>query len=91
MSAPSVATCVNHAEREALGVCVRCHQLVCVECVTRVDGINFCVRCLEAISARRSAPAPARTSRLQEAVSTVLLTGLLALSIWVLLLVILPV
>jgi len=87
---PPVATCANHGEREALGVCVRCHKLVCGECVTRVDGINFCVSCLETIGAARKSRGPARANRTAEAVSTLLLTGLLALSVWVLLLVVFP-
>lgn len=46
MLAAGVASCRNHAEREALGVCVRCRARVCAECVTKVDGINYCVGCL---------------------------------------------
>lgn len=38
--------CVQHAERDAVGVCVQCRAPVCAECVTRLDGINHCVRCL---------------------------------------------
>jgi len=90
MHGPAVATCANHAEREALGVCVRCHKLVCAECVTRVDGINYCVTCLEAMGQARASRAPAKTSRASEIVSTVLLTGLLAVSVFALLLVLLP-
>ncbi|MBW2461623.1 MAG: hypothetical protein JRH11_08240 [Deltaproteobacteria bacterium] len=40
------ATCLNHPRREAIGVCVKCRGQMCSECVTRVDGINYCVTCL---------------------------------------------
>lgn len=40
------ASCRNHPDREAIGVCVRCRTRVCGECTTKVDGINFCVTCL---------------------------------------------
>ncbi len=84
------AACANHADREALGVCVRCHKLVCAECVTRIDGINHCVGCLEAMSAARRSAAPRPTSRASEIASTAILGGALALSIWVLLLLVIP-
>jgi hypothetical protein len=90
MQGPPVATCANHAEREALGVCVHCRKLVCAECVTRVDGINYCVGCLEVVGASRKSVRPARTSRAAEIVSTMLLAGLLALSVFALLLVVFP-
>jgi hypothetical protein len=41
------AACQNHPQREAIGICVRCRSRVCSECVTKVDGINYCVACLE--------------------------------------------
>jgi hypothetical protein len=40
------AACAFHAQREALGVCVACRSRVCAECTTKVEGINYCVRCL---------------------------------------------
>jgi len=42
----SAAACQNHPEREAIGICVKCRNRVCSECVTKVDGINYCVACL---------------------------------------------
>jgi hypothetical protein len=41
------AVCVHHHERHAIGICVKCRTPLCGECVTKVDGINYCVRCLE--------------------------------------------
>ena len=46
MLAVGTASCANHPEREALGICVKCRTRVCSECVTKVDGINYCVSCL---------------------------------------------
>ncbi|MGF1468391.1 MAG: B-box zinc finger protein [Sandaracinaceae bacterium] len=53
MSAAPVpaAACHNHPGRDALGVCVQCRQRVCAECVTKVDGINYCVACYQGLAA----------------------------------------
>ena len=60
MSETSAIACANHPAREALGICVRCRTRICAECVTRVDGINYCVRCLETLATERtSLPPPA--------------------------------
>lgn len=58
------AACAFHAEREALGVCVACRARVCAECTTKVEGINFCVRCLAARARAEAVPqgSPADTS-----------------------------
>jgi hypothetical protein len=57
--AAQVAACANHAQREAIGVCVRCRTRVCSECATKVDGINYCVACLAGLAVDHSPPAPA--------------------------------
>jgi hypothetical protein len=41
------ASCQNHPAREAIGICVKCRTRICSECVTKVDGINYCTSCLE--------------------------------------------
>ena len=48
------APCQNHPDREALGICIQCRAQVCSECVTKVDGINYCVRCLASMSSTGS-------------------------------------
>jgi hypothetical protein len=51
VSSPSaIATCENHPQREAIGVCVQCRTRVCSECSTKVEGINYCVRCLAGLA-----------------------------------------
>jgi hypothetical protein len=66
VSVAGVVSCRNHPEREALGICVRCQGRFCAECVTKVDGINYCVGCLAALvqADRRGAPAGAQRSAL---------------------------
>ncbi len=39
--------CVNHADRAAIGVCVKCRAQVCADCTTKVQGINHCLKCLQ--------------------------------------------
>ncbi len=51
---PQTFRCSNHPEREGVGICVSCRSVVCVECSTRVDRMNYCFRCL-----RTAAPAEA--------------------------------
>ena len=46
----AAAACQNHPEREAIGICVKCRTRVCSECVTKVDGINYCVGCLSQLA-----------------------------------------
>lgn len=46
----AAAACQNHFDREAIGVCVKCRGRVCSECVTKVDGINYCVTCLSRLA-----------------------------------------
>lgn len=57
---PSVLHCANHLDRAASGRCVQCRTPVCAECSTRLQGINYCSRCVEARArvATRRAIAP---------------------------------
>lgn len=40
--------CVYHPERGGFATCMSCRQVVCQECATTRDGINFCRPCLAA-------------------------------------------
>ncbi len=51
--------CRNHPEREGVGICVACRRVFCVECSTKIDGVNHCTECL----AKRQLTAQASTSR----------------------------
>lgn len=52
MTVPAAAACQNHLEREAIGICVECRARICSECVTKVDGINYCVACYARLADR---------------------------------------
>jgi hypothetical protein len=86
--ATQVAVCANHAQREAIGVCVRCRTRICSECATKVDGINYCVACLAGLAVDSGARAAAAggtpgfagvTAAVYFAVLSVLLWGFLEL------------
>ena len=38
--------CVHHPERAGFATCMSCRQVVCQECATTRDGINYCRPCL---------------------------------------------
>lgn len=44
-----MAICQYHRDRPGVGVCMRCRAVVCDVCRTRVDGVNHCHACLEAL------------------------------------------
>jgi len=40
-------TCANHPERPGRALCMNCKKVVCQECATQWEGINYCVACLK--------------------------------------------
>jgi hypothetical protein len=61
----AAAACRNHPTREAIGICVECRSRICTECVTKVDGINYCVTCLGVLAergARKASIAPSTSA-----------------------------
>ena len=54
-----MAACKYHRDRPGVGVCMRCRAVICAACCTRVDGVNHCHACLQALG-RRTAPAAVR-------------------------------
>jgi len=38
--------CHRHADRKGIARCMACTAIVCQECATRFDGINYCAQCL---------------------------------------------
>ena len=78
-----VAVCANHAQREAIGVCVRCRTRVCSECATKVEGINYCVACLAGLAVDNGARAAAFSGRRGiPVVSATLYVAMLSLLLW---------
>ena len=64
--------CANHADRPGYAVCMACGKVVCQECATRWDGINYCVGCL----AERRLGARRRSSALRWVALALVTTGL---------------
>ena len=58
MNAPSSLHCVNHLDRGGIGICVKCGQVVCAECSTKIDRVNYCNVCLNAAQESRQTVAP---------------------------------
>ncbi|MGV3723475.1 MAG: hypothetical protein ACO1SX_21480 [Actinomycetota bacterium] len=63
---PHTFRCANHPEREGVGICVSCRGTVCVECSTKIDRMNYCIRCLQSAAPDRAADVvnPAREALL---------------------------
>jgi hypothetical protein len=45
--------CHYHPDRPGVGVCMRCRVVLCGPCRTRVQGVNHCHACLDALAAGR--------------------------------------
>jgi hypothetical protein len=92
VSVASIASCENHPAREAIGVCVQCRTRVCSECATKVEGINYCVRCLSGLAAQGGRTVGSRRSatRTSVYVSGSLYVSALCVGMWLLLQVMLP-
>jgi hypothetical protein len=71
-------TCVRHPDIAGFAVCMACHQIVCQECATTWDGINFCRECLAKKGV--SSAAATRTMPLLHAVSVIVVAGLLVVA-----------
>jgi hypothetical protein len=46
--------CVHHPDRAGYATCMACRQVVCQECATTRDGINFCSPCLRKMHGTRA-------------------------------------
>lgn len=93
-SAPAWApedACKHHPSRAASGICVRCRARFCPECMTKLDGINYCVQCLAALDGaerqRRGEAVAVAESRSSVTSAALFLAGFLALTLgaWLLL------
>jgi B-box zinc finger protein len=50
--------CAEHPDRHSHAVCMSCRKLLCQECTTQWEGINYCRACVGALAA-----APVKRSR----------------------------
>jgi len=59
-SGPAISRsrCRYHPERDGVGVCMKCHTVICTECSTRLDGINHCAVCVARMARRVTEEAP---------------------------------
>jgi len=48
MPSAVLESCGNHPERKGFAVCMACRKVVCQECATTWDGVNYCRACLAA-------------------------------------------
>lgn len=44
--APAATNCAHHPDRPGHARCMECHRVVCAECATDWQGINYCAPCL---------------------------------------------
>jgi hypothetical protein len=81
--AATASTCAHHPDRPGHALCMECRKIVCAECATDWDGVNYCASCL---SRRRAAP---RTGGhlvrlvMLSAACALLLAALPSLMVWV--------
>ena len=77
------ALCANHPQREAVGICVDCRKQVCVECTTKVDGINHCVSCLRTMAGpARDEETRSTNSPVLKVASLIVMMGTLSVLTW---------
>lgn len=77
---PTSSRCVHHPDREGIGVCVRCRQVVCAECSTKIDRINYCNRCLASLSAEQRVTAPRHATAEKVTAAVLLVISFLVLT-----------
>ena len=58
-----MAVCKYHGERAGIGVCMHCRSVICAECTTRLEGINFCHACLRDLGRKSEAASAPRRLR----------------------------
>ena len=44
-------SCSEHPDRHSFALCVTCRKVMCQECTTQVEGINYCRTCVAARTA----------------------------------------
>ena len=76
MDALSRQSCAEHPERHSHAVCMSCRKLLCQECTTLWEGINYCQQCVGQLAA-----APVRRARPIGAIVMLTITVALALAL----------
>lgn len=47
--------CINHPERDAIGICIITRKPICGECSTRYEGVNYSKEGLRILKERKAA------------------------------------
>ena len=80
MTVAAAAACRNHLDREAIGICVECRSRICSECVTKVDGINYCVACYARLADQGASARSEEAKATSPALAYMAAVGLLLMS-----------
>ena len=59
MEALARQSCAEHPDRHSFALCVSCRKVLCQECTTQLEGINYCRTCLPGVAAapvKRASP-----------------------------------
>jgi hypothetical protein len=51
-------SCAHHPDRTGHALCMACRKVLCQECATEWDGINYCAACLVQVRAAVTGPSP---------------------------------
>ena len=73
--------CHYHPDRAGVGLCMACRVIICVECSTRLDGINHCASCLSELT-KSSGDVAGRGHALRQWVSLTLCMAIVVLGVY---------
>jgi B-box zinc finger len=79
----TAGVCAHHPDRPGHALCMSCRKVVCQECATEWDGINYCVVCLAARRGAARAPSSTVGLLLAVGVSVALFFVAARLMVWV--------
>ncbi len=68
--------CAEHPDRHSHAVCMSCRKLLCQECTTQWEGINYCRACVGKLAAK-----PVKRTRPAAAIAMTVLTIAMALAL----------
>jgi hypothetical protein len=80
--AASATRCAHHPDRPGHALCMACRKVVCAECATDWEGINYCATCLAGRRAAASSGARLPGWLALTAVSLTLLLLAVRLMVW---------
>ena len=78
----AASVCAHHPDRPGRALCMDCRKVVCGECATQWDGVNYCASCLARRRARPRAGRRAPGVIALAVASALLLVAAARLSVW---------